>query len=189
MKTADPGSEENPMPLSPEDRERLVKLARAAVRSQVTGNPMPPLEASGGVLTEKRGCFVTLTNRGRLRGCIGTFMPNQPLAQMVTVMGRHAAQDPRFVQNPITPTELEQLHVEVSVLSPLTPTRQPQELQVGVHGIYIVPRRAERVFPAGGRDRPGLERGGIPLLLLPVQGRPVARCVATARHTGLPVHV
>ncbi len=126
------------MPLSPEDRERLVKLARAAVRSQVTGNPMPPLEASGGVLTEKRGCFVTLTNRGRLRGCIGTFMPNQPLAQMVTVMGRHAAQDPRFVQNPITPTELEQLHVEVSVLSPLTPTRQPQELQVGVHGIYIV---------------------------------------------------
>jgi AmmeMemoRadiSam system protein A len=126
------------MPLSPEDRARLIVLARAGVRAQVTGAAPGPMVSFTGVLTERRGCFVTLTNRGRLRGCIGTFQPDRPLWQMVAIMGRQAAQDPRFTYNPITASELEQLSVEVSVLSQLEPTREPQNLRVGTHGIYIM---------------------------------------------------
>ena len=125
------------MSLSDEDRAKLIALAREGVRAQVQGSAPPPQEPWAGVLAEKRGCFVTLTNGGRLRGCIGTFMPDRPLGQMVSIMGRHAAQDPRFVNNPITPAELEHLHLEVSVLSPLEPTAQPDKLKVGTHGIYI----------------------------------------------------
>jgi len=90
-----------------------------------------------GLLSESRGCFVTLTNRGRLRGCIGTFHPRGPLGEMIIEMGRSAARDPRFVQNPITPRELPQLTLEVSVLSPLVETQRPQDLTLGTHGIYI----------------------------------------------------
>jgi uncharacterized protein len=90
------------------------------------------------VLAEQRGCFVTLTNHGRLRGCIGTFQPRGPLAAMIVEMARAAARDPRFVYNPITIPELNQLTIEVSVLSPLEATSDPLSLEVGRHGIYIV---------------------------------------------------
>ena len=126
------------MAISDEDRAKLIAIARDGVRAQVGGSAPPPQEPPRGVLAQKRGCFVTLTNGGRLRGCIGTFMPDRPLAQMVLIMGRQAAQDPRFVHNPITPAELESLHLEVSVLSPLEPTTEPGKLQVGTHGIYIM---------------------------------------------------
>ena len=126
------------MSLSEEDRAKLIALAFQGVRVQVQGQAMPPQEPSAGVLAQKRGCFVTLTNGGRLRGCIGTFMPDRPLAQMVLIMGRQAAQDPRFVYDPITASELEHLHLEVSVLSTLEPTTEPDKLKVGTHGIYIM---------------------------------------------------
>jgi hypothetical protein len=126
------------MSLCAEDRARLIALAQAGVRARVMGTPLSPLENADGVLAQNRGCFVTLTNGGRLRGCIGTFQPDRPLAQMVPIMAQQAADDPRFVYNPITPRELDQIKIEVSVLSPLEPTDKPQDLQVGTHGIYIV---------------------------------------------------
>ena len=90
------------MPLSSQDRARLIALARSAVEAQVRGaEPPEPLELSG-ILGERRGCFVTLTNHDRLRGCIGTFQPAGPLGETLLHMGQAAAQDPRFYDNPIT---------------------------------------------------------------------------------------
>ena len=126
------------MSISTEDRAELISLARVAVTGEVTGRPSPRPKSTGGVLTELRGCFVTLTNKGRLRGCIGTFQPHHPLAEMIAEMGRAAARDPRFFMDRITPAELDELTVEVSVLSPLEETTEPERLQIGVHGIYIV---------------------------------------------------
>jgi AmmeMemoRadiSam system protein A len=126
------------MAISAEDRARLVALARAAVAAQVRGRPLPQVQDAAGVLAERRGCFVTLTNRGALRGCIGTFRPDRPLGEMIVQMGAAAARDPRFVYNPITADELDRLRVEVSVLSPLTQTDRPEKLRVGEHGIYVV---------------------------------------------------
>ena len=126
------------MPISQPERLQLVQLARQAVEAEVCGGLPPCVESPSGVLAEKRGCFVTLTNRGNLRGCIGTFVPDKPLGEMIIEMGQSAAQDPRFVYNPITPQELSQLAIEVSVLSPLEPTPEPEKLAVGTHGIYII---------------------------------------------------
>lgn len=132
------------MGISAEDRARLVDLAKRAVAAQVTGGATPQPEPLDGVLGEKRGCFVTLTNAGRLRGCIGTFQPRGPLGEMIVEMGMSAAgHDPRFFHDPITPAELDRLTVEVSVLSPLEETDDPLSLELGTHGIYIV---------AGGRS-------------------------------------
>jgi len=126
------------MGISAEDRKNLVHLARAAVEARVTGNPPPKVQNPQGLLVEKRGCFVTLTNRGRLRGCIGTFTPDAPLGEMIVQMGAAAARDPRFVTDPITPEELGELTVEVSVLSPLTRSDQPETLTPGRDGVYII---------------------------------------------------
>jgi AmmeMemoRadiSam system protein A len=126
------------MAISPQDRAKLVALARDAVAAEVAGMPLPVARDASGVLGETRGCFVTLTNRGRLRGCIGTFCPNRPLAETIIEMGSAAAQDPRFTFNRIVTRELPELTVEVSVLSPLEKTSEPEKLRIGEHGIYII---------------------------------------------------
>ncbi len=125
------------MTISAEDRKKLVSLARGAVEAEVTGKHLPNCTDAAGLLAERRGCFVTLTNADMLRGCIGTFQPHLPLGKMIIEMARAAAHDPRFVHDPITPAELAKLHVEVSILSPLQATSEPEKLQIGVHGIYI----------------------------------------------------
>jgi AmmeMemoRadiSam system protein A len=96
------------------------------------------LGAYEGALAEKRGCFVTLTNQGALRGCIGTFAARRPLAEAVVTMAAQAAKDPRFIYyRPVTAAELDELSIEVSVLSPLEPIEDPLTLKIGTHGIYI----------------------------------------------------
>ncbi|MBN1554081.1 MAG: AmmeMemoRadiSam system protein A [Phycisphaerae bacterium] len=128
------------MTISTEDRATLISLARKTVAAMVTGDPLPCSAVAEGLLGETRGCFVTITNRGRLRGCIGTFHPNAPLGQMIVEMARSASHDPRFLMDPITPQELPELTIEVSVLSPLEKTDDPENLTVGEHGIYVVCR-------------------------------------------------
>jgi AmmeMemoRadiSam system protein A len=135
------------MPISTEDRSRLLELARAAVEAEIRGEPRPAPD-SGGICSEKRGCFVTLTNGGRLRGCIGTFSPTAPLGETLVEIGAAAARDPRFVGDPVTPSELPELRVEVSVLSPLEETDDPLgQIRIGEHGIYIVGRSAGCFLP------------------------------------------
>jgi len=127
------------MAISAEDRKRLSDLVVSAVEAAVRGGQRPRAEDESGILSERRGCFVTLKNQGRLRGCIGTFQPDRPLGEMVVEMAAAAAtRDPRFVTDPITADELPELTIEVSVLSPLARTDHPEKLEVGKHGIYIV---------------------------------------------------
>jgi AmmeMemoRadiSam system protein A len=133
------------MTISPEDGSKLVSLAREAVAAEVNGCPYP-LRAAEGILAERRGCFVTLTNGGHLRGCIGTFRPDKPLVQAIPEMARAAAHDPRFYHDPIRPGELAALKVEVSVLSPLEPTDRPEDLEIGTHGIYVMSGGAAGCF-------------------------------------------
>jgi len=126
------------MKISAEDKAKLVSLARAAVESVVTGSAPPEPSKKTGLLGERLGCFVTLTNSGRLRGCIGTFQPQSSLVQTIIEMGQAAAADPRFPHDRISPSELDELTVEVSVLSPLVETDDPQSLEIGKHGIYVM---------------------------------------------------
>ena len=135
------------MTLSQQDRKTLVTLAHQAVTAKLTGAPLPaPPSPAQGVLADKLGCFVTLTNEGMLRGCIGIFQPHGPLAEMVIEMAGEAAVDGRFIWNPIRPSELPELTIEVSVLSPLVPTADPLSLTIGTHGIYIIRGRQGGCF-------------------------------------------
>ena len=124
--------------LSEEEGAAALALARqaleAAVRSEKFCLPcLPP------VFEEKRGVFVTLTEGGELRGCIGLPYPVMPLAQALQEAAVSAAlQDPRFP--PVEPDELPRIRVEVTVLSVPAPISGPSEgrescVQVGTHGL------------------------------------------------------
>ncbi|MCK4343259.1 MAG: AmmeMemoRadiSam system protein A [Phycisphaerae bacterium] len=87
-------------------------------------------------LRAHHGVFVTLHKYGRLRGCMGTLDPHEPLVDAV----RHAAvcaasQDPRFT--PVTPDELPDLQIEVSILSPPRPMGRLEDLEIGRHGVIV----------------------------------------------------
>jgi AmmeMemoRadiSam system protein A len=134
------------MSLTAQERAALVALARAAVEAEIAGKGPPSSPKPQGILAQELGCFVTLTNHGHLRGCIGTFQPQGPLGEMIVEMARAASRDGRFAYDPITPRELPDVKVEVSILSPLETTDKPLDLQVGTHGIYIIRGGASGCF-------------------------------------------
>ena len=120
-----------------QQRQTLLCIAREVIEAVVRGQPPPCHESSDPLFAEHRGCFVTIKNRGRLRGCIGTFIADAPLLRTVEQMAEAATRDPRFGLDPITPQELGQIDLEISVLSPLQRTLDPLSLELGKHGIYI----------------------------------------------------
>ncbi len=124
-----------PVRLSAVERAALLGIARASVRQRLGLGPMPALPADG-PLAEPRGAFVTLSIRGQLRGCIGTFTPAGSLANTVARMAANAAcEDPRFA--PVRADEFDDLDVHVSALDPRRPMRDPAELKVGRDGVVI----------------------------------------------------
>ena len=72
----------------------------------------------------------------RLRGCIGHTAADERLIDLVPVMAVKAAiRDPRFP--PVTAVELPKLHIEISILSALTPVTDIEAIELGVHGLVI----------------------------------------------------
>lgn len=141
---AQAGAFRAPMPaapageLDPARQERLRVLARRAVEAAVHGRPAPAPPSDDPVLGQPRGVFVTLRQNHELRGCIGAMAPRLPLGQAVVEMaGAAALRDPRFL--PVTPAELPDLELELSVLTPFEPC-DPEQVRVGVDGLLIEAR-------------------------------------------------
>jgi AmmeMemoRadiSam system protein A len=114
--------------MNDKQKQTLLTVARDTVEAVITGGPTPKPRSDDPELNAHCGCFVTLKNKGRLRGCIGQFTSEGPLIELVGQMAKASCTgDPRFFANPITPVELKELDIEISVLSPLQQ----------VDGIYI----------------------------------------------------
>ena len=124
------------MQLSEQDKQTLRELARQSIAAALQGQPRPALKDLSPVLLELRGAFVTLHLRGCLRGCIGFIEAVKPLAETIQEMAVAAAfGDPRFP--PLTDEEFRDIEIEISVLSPLRRIKSIDEIQVGVHGLYL----------------------------------------------------
>lgn len=133
--------------MNDQQKQTLLKVARDTVEAVVNRKPSPRPESDDPELNVPCGCFVTLKNRGRLRGCIGKFISDRPLIELVAEMAKSSAtSDPRFFADPVVPAELENLDIEISVLSPLKRTDDPLSLRLGVDGIYIKKGRASGCF-------------------------------------------
>ena len=121
--------------LSEVDGQNLLVLARKAIVEAVSRRELPETIPNEGIFGQRRGVFVTLHVRGELRGCIGTTEGDEPLGEATVRCAVSAAlHDPRFPA--MRSEELEGLHIEISVLSPLTPMR-PEEIEIGRHGLVV----------------------------------------------------
>jgi AmmeMemoRadiSam system protein A len=124
------------IPLSPEERNTLLRLARRSIELAIIGRSLPRLVLSdfSAPMREQGASFVTLTERGELRGCIGTLEAYQPLVQDVCEHAVAAAtEDTRF--SPVQPFEFPRLKIEISRLTPPTPLQytSPEELLTLLH--------------------------------------------------------
>jgi AmmeMemoRadiSam system protein A len=103
------------------------------------------LDLKHAALKEEAAAFVTLTKDGQLRGCIGYLEAVQPLGVTVQRMAVAAAlHDTRF--RPVQPEEVKDIHIEISVLSPMVPCEDVNEIEVGRHGLVIEQGRARGVL-------------------------------------------
>lgn len=120
------------------DKAYLLKLVRNTIADYIKKGVIPEVDAATLSATLKTPCgaFVTLNKEGKLRGCIGRFNPEQPLWKVVQTMAIAAAtQDNRFL--PVTSGEIEQLKIEISVLTPLKRIKSVDEFILGKQGIYM----------------------------------------------------
>lgn len=134
MKSPEP--EAKNVELSEAEERELIAIARESIANALAGRSFPGNRVRGKGLREPRGAFVTLKQRGVLRGCIGYIHPVKPLFETVADAARSAAlDDPRFTS--LTPGELTGVDIEVSVLEPLRRINTADEIEPGRHGLYI----------------------------------------------------
>jgi AmmeMemoRadiSam system protein A len=126
------------MPLNADQHATLLLIARRTIEAVVCGRHPPTFVVDDPELSRLSGVFVTVRTRGQLRGCIGRFVGDAPLHQLVARMAVAAAtQDPRFANHRLRPHELCDCHITISILSPLERVANPLDFQIGTHGILV----------------------------------------------------
>jgi AmmeMemoRadiSam system protein A len=124
----------------------LLSLARRVLESCVRGEERkldptddPHLRSSA------YGIFVSLHNHDELRGCIGTCFPERPLyLEAIEMTEAAASRDDRVP--PITPGELGDIDIEISILSALRLIQDPLSIETGTEGIYVACDRRKAVL-------------------------------------------
>jgi AmmeMemoRadiSam system protein A/AmmeMemoRadiSam system protein B len=127
---------------SESERGTLLRLARTTVTSYLDQGTVPSIALDEYDLTPRLmtlgAAFVTLRNGVELRGCIGHIAPVRPLYLSVAENAYRASQDPRFRHDPITSSEVAELSIEISLLTPMRRLTDPKQVRVGVDGLLIV---------------------------------------------------
>jgi AmmeMemoRadiSam system protein A len=133
----------------PELGPALTGTARRAL-ARAFARPLPALVAHD-ALDERGATFVTLTQRGELRGCIGTLEAQRSLKDDVEHNALAAAfHDPRFA--PLADNEFDITRIEISLLSPPVPMPIAGEgdllarLHPGVDGVVLSWRGRRATF-------------------------------------------
>ena len=113
-----------------------LKIARDSIYSFLKKREYPKITLETEELHKERAIFVTLTKNNMLRGCIGTTMPQTILKNAVVQMAIAAAfEDPRFPE--VTIEEMDDIKIEISILSPMTKIESHTEIIEKKHGIVI----------------------------------------------------
>ena len=133
-----PRKKEEARQMKIESQSLLLQIARDAIIYYLEDRIPSKLQGLDAELLQQSGVFVTLHKRGQLRGCVGQFVSDKPLYETVAEAAIAAAtRDPRFHQ--VNLSEMPELEIEISVPTPLQPFEQIEDLEIGVHGLYIKP--------------------------------------------------
>jgi AmmeMemoRadiSam system protein B/AmmeMemoRadiSam system protein A len=117
-------------------KTEALTIAKDTLYSHILGQSISSATPSSSILYEPLGAFVTLEKHEELRGCMGLFEPDEPLYEVIqrqTIVA--ATQDKRF--NPVSETELDDIKIEISVMTPRRKISNWQDIEVGKHGVVI----------------------------------------------------
>ncbi len=122
--------------LNVEEQKEILGFIRQTIKEYLEDDEIKPITLKNPKYDEISGAFVTLHKKGALRGCIGHIIGIKPLKNTIQEMAiASSTQDPRFP--PVEASELDDLDIEVSILSPLKRVKNPEEIVVGKHGIVM----------------------------------------------------
>jgi AmmeMemoRadiSam system protein B/AmmeMemoRadiSam system protein A len=116
----------------------LVNLAKETVETYVREGKMPPSPIDlTPEMKGKAGVFVSIHKLGALRGCIGTYEPQQQnvAGEIIINAISSATRDPRFP--PIAPEELKDLDYSVDVLTSPEPVADESQLDPKKYGVIV----------------------------------------------------
>ena len=125
-------------------QKELLRLARQTIANGCSEGMPPEITPSDFPedFRQQLACFVTLQKQGQLRGCIGSLQVRRTLVEDVVHNAFASAfRDFRFF--PVTESELSEISVEISILTPMTPIDVSseeellRELEPGVDGLVI----------------------------------------------------
>ena len=124
--------------MTDQEKKVLLSIARETIAEYLETGKV--IETDKYDLTETLkshcGAFVSLHINGALRGCIGRFMAEEPLCNIVQKMAiASATEDHRF--SVVKKSELNEIDIEISVLTPMKKIESIDEIVMGKHGIYI----------------------------------------------------
>jgi AmmeMemoRadiSam system protein B/AmmeMemoRadiSam system protein A len=123
--------------LSSDEKTRLLQIAQKTLERYVGHNEVYRPETDNPKFLSPKGAFVTLKKKGKLRGCIGYIEPVLPLHQTIAQATIYAAsKDARFP--PVSSSELKDIDIEISVLTPPEKINDPRKVEVGKHGLIIL---------------------------------------------------
>lgn len=122
--------------LTKQQHQRLLQIARNSLTYYLTNRKEMQVKEDDPALLTHSGAFVTLKKHGQLRGCIGSLMGSQPIYLTVRDMAVQAAvNDFRFPE--VKLSEVKDIDIEISVLSPLKKVSSPEEIILGVDGVIV----------------------------------------------------
>lgn len=129
-------TEEKTEYLDEKAQKEALMIARETLRSYLKEGSIPQFSTQNQSLNKKLGAFVTLRKNGQLRGCIGSFEPDEPLYKVIQKMAIAAAtEDLRFP--PVTFEELKDIKIEISVLTPKKKINDWRKIKLGRDGVVI----------------------------------------------------
>ena len=127
---------EDKMGFTDSDKKELLKIARRTLEDYLSRGKVPEFKVDSEILKEKRMVFVTLKEKGRLRGCIGRVVPDTPLYKAVSEVAIDSAlHDPRFPA--VQLSELGDIDIEISVMTPFEKVNSLDDIKVGRDGLLI----------------------------------------------------
>jgi MEMO1 family protein len=147
LKILDPGfnSPRSDTTLQDSEKKFLLALARDTIHRYLTTETVPLVRNLPARMTFHQGAFVTLKENGQLRGCIGHMAQDDALGRTVAAMAMQAAfNDPRFA--PLQAAELNNIEIELSILTPMKSIKTPAEIVLGRDGVLIVKGSNSAVF-------------------------------------------
>ncbi len=122
--------------LNENQQKELLKIARQTIQTYVSTGKKPDFNITDKALKEESGAFVTVHKKGQLRGCIGNIIGYQPLWETVQDMAIESSTgDPRFPA--VTEKELNDIDIEISVLSKPERIKSIDEIILGKHGVIV----------------------------------------------------